>query len=185
MKNPEAVLEEVQYSELSAPAFEAAIYGERTLTGASSAAWLQHPTIKYYHSWQALVPTPSERRVFVAHVSSRKVSTSVAMRKIIGMLELQVSPSNSQEVWLLYISVDPKYQLQQIASNLVRHMVPYLKCHTRELVRSTPSEEGVNKGLQAHLDRVLDEHRVPWRQRVPGSMGYRHGGSSISSAIAF
>jgi ribosomal protein S18 acetylase RimI-like enzyme len=184
MKSADAVLKAAQYSEFSAPEFEAAIYGQHALTGVSNAPWLQHPKLKYYQSWPALVLVPSQRRVFVAHVLSRKVSTSVATRKIIGMLELQVDPSNSQKIWLLYISVDPSYQLRQIASNLALRMVQYLKYQGLELVRSTPSEEGINKGLQAHLDRVLDEHQVSWRQRVPGSMGYRHGGSSISSAIA-
>jgi GNAT superfamily N-acetyltransferase len=159
-------LASVRYAALSGLEFEEAIYGTRSLDGACKTPWLAHPTLKYYHPWPTW-PTAAgaqNRRVFVAYLKWQDHTKAKAdLGRVVGLVELQLSPSNAQEIWLPYVSVDPLFPRKGIAKQLLTQMCEYLKVETRTLVRSTASDEGAEK-IQGFIDGLLDSMGIAWRQ---------------------
>jgi GNAT superfamily N-acetyltransferase len=137
---------------LSGALFDGAIYGARTATE-RNAPWLSPPTLKYFAPRSPLQRAPDTRELFVCHVG----------KTIVGLLELQRSPYNAREAWLMYVSVDPLWQRRGIAAELLEQMASWLASQGLELSRSRASDEGAAR-IQRFIDALLPRYQIVWRQ---------------------
>lgn len=83
---------------------------------------------------------------------------------VLGIAELQVNPSNDQEVWLKYVSVHGKHQGKGIGRELGRMIAEHMQGTNLHLRRSYASDLAISGGYQNYMDRILDEHGVAWSQ---------------------
>ena len=121
---------------------------------------LSSPKLKYYFPWDDWAkPEPVVREVFLA---TQKVRDKKDF-KIVGMIELTLSPFSDKEVWLMFISVDPAFQRQGVSRELLTMLIAYLKETGKLLVRSR-SSEFAPEGFQDFVDKMLNDQHIPWRQ---------------------
>ncbi len=163
-KRPRTAKLSLDYVVLSGAQFDDAVSGRWNGGGDITPRWLESPTLKYYFPRGILMPSTDERAFFLALTApSPTKRTPKPLKRAVGVLELEVNPSDDGEIWLKYITVDPQYQRQGIAKELLALMVSYLKQHPRLLSRSRSSEEGKAK-VQAYISGLLDANALRWKQ---------------------
>lgn len=148
------------YRSLTGPEFSDAVSGIYRGPGDIVPPWLLSPRLKYYLPRSCLVRGPDRRQLLMCLRADPEGS---ACLQAIGILELEVSPYQDDVVWLKYITVDPAFQRQGIARELLAMMVEHLKAHPRKLERSRPSEEGAVR-IKGYIDTLLNSHELPWTQ---------------------
>jgi len=133
---------------------------------------LAPPRLKYYMRRSCLSRSEDQRVFFICsvpltqdmHDPERPHLYDDGYRQLpVGILELEVSPYDPDEMWLKYITVHPDYQRQGIAKRLLAMMVEHMQAHPRLLQRSSASEEGAVK-IQAYIDKLLEDTGIRWRQ---------------------
>lgn len=68
--------------------------------------------------------------------------TAFMGEKIVGMAGLQVNPYNNQELWIKFVSVDPDYQGQGIARQLLGKVYEYAHEKHKNLKSSSFTDDG-------------------------------------------
>lgn len=96
--------------------------------------------------------------------SGRDSRQKVNKYPVLGIAELQVSPTDPNEVWLKYVSVHAKHHGQGIGRELGRMVAKHMQGTGKHLRRSYSSDIALSGGYQSYMDGVLDEHGVPWSQ---------------------
>lgn len=144
---------ELDFIQLTGAQFEASVAHDP-----DARLWLESPKLKYFHPWIDWFK-PVSREVFLA-VEKTKKSKPL---KIVGMIELQTSPTNEKEAWLMFVSVDPRFQRRGVSRKLFAMLIEHLRTSGQFLVRSRPSETAP-EGFQDFVDEVLNAERIPWRQ---------------------
>lgn len=65
--------------------------------------------------------------------------------KIVGLAELEQDPSESRNLWIKFVSVDPEYQGNKFATALIEEIVAFAKHNGYSLEISRYSDEGEKK----------------------------------------
>lgn len=85
--------------------------------------------------------------------------------KIVGMAGVQTNPHWPEQLWIKFISVDPVYQGQGIARNLLERIYRYARDHGQRLKPGSFTEEG------ERLQHIHDEFNL----KYPGVSFKRNG----------
>lgn len=132
--------------------------------------WLLCPKLHYYRhpSWAA---NKADYTYLMCTVSTFSEEHDQTMQRVVGLIELERSPYKGQEhiVWLKYVTVDPQYQGQGIATRLIQMLARHMAKTGDTLQRSYSTEEGMR--IQAKVDQALDEAGVPWTQSHRAEVG--------------
>lgn len=152
--------------DLTGPLFENAMSGRWHENPAlRDLPWLRSPSLKYYHPGFWLRPGEKDTRMFFAAMTApvKDEESGYVLRECVGLLELQTSPHDPKEAWLMYVSVAPEYQRRGLARRMLENMAEHLRKQKQHLHRSRASEEGATK-IQQYLDDFLDHHGIAWTQ---------------------
>ena len=66
-------------------------------------------------------------------------------QKIIGLSELKKNPNNDKNFWLMFISIDPKYQGKGYSHKLIDELFSFLEKNTLPNVFYTLAKKALNK----------------------------------------
>lgn len=110
---------------------------------------------------------PVSRTFYGEHYETGEpISWVETKSQVIGCIELQVSPENSNEVWEKYISVLPEYQGNGYSTKLIEKMIEVMKTHfpTKVLYRSTTSYY-CPSFFPGKVDEYLNSAGIKWKQK--------------------
>lgn len=142
----------VLVEKLTGAQFDSAVYGSR-----DARPWLAVPKLKYY------IPPSSFRqadtRVF--WVASCASDSPHGPRHCAGLLEVETSPYDAHDLWLLYVSVAPEHQRQGIAARMLEGLIEHVRSTGQRLVLSRFTDEGKAK-LKPSLLRRLQAGGIEW-----------------------
>lgn len=88
----------------------------------------------------------------------------VTKNAVVGILELQ-KDTNSDQIWMKYVSVDPDFKQKGICTNLFKTLSLHLpslfdKWGKKILHRSGASKEGIN--ATHRISQILTDAGIPW-----------------------
>ena len=84
--------------------------------------------------------------------------------KVVGLSELEQDPKDTQNFWIKFVSVDPKYQNKGYASELLRQIFQFAKDNRYTLQPSFYSGQGLEK-----LKKVIEKLSVEMGVDLVGS----------------
>lgn len=154
-------MEEIQYQVLDLNHYAARIEGHHPETYEPCPSSLEVGDVKYYEG----VPySPSNKKIeYYFIVATVKAPSNDYKNKIvdrvIGMVELQKSPYDSNVIWLDFLSVAPEYKNKGIGKKLAYEMCNFLKDKPWSLERSRPSDEGL-KYIKSIIDNLVEKHSI-------------------------
>lgn len=87
-------------------------------------------------------------------------------QKIIGLSELKKNPNNDKNFWLMFISVDPKYQGRGYSYKLIDEVFSFSEKNAESLTLSFYSDEG-----EKRIKRKIEEKSTKSLIKVIDSRG--------------
>lgn len=90
----------------------------------------------------------------IAHVEGED-----GLREIVGMAQLQVSPHDTSEIWLEFLSVCEEFRQRGISKRLADLTCRFLSDKPWKLRRSRPSDMGVSY-LKSNMDRLVAQFAI-------------------------
>jgi GNAT superfamily N-acetyltransferase len=79
--------------------------------------------------------------------------------EIVGLSKLEKDPYKNKNLWILFISIDPKYQNKGYASRLAEEIFRYAKKEGYSLETSSYTEIGYEK-LKSLFNKLAEEYSV-------------------------
>ena len=87
-------------------------------------------------------------------------------QKIIGLSELKKNPNNDKNFWLMFISIDPKYQGRGYSHKLIDEFFSFSEKNAESLTLSFYSDEG-----EKRIKRKIEEKSIKSLIKVIDSKG--------------
>ncbi len=87
-------------------------------------------------------------------------------QKIIGLSELKKNPNNDKNFWLMFISIDPKYQGRGYSYKLIDEVFSFSEKNAESLTLSFYSDEG-----EKRIKRKIEEKSIKSSIKVIDSKG--------------
>ena len=87
-------------------------------------------------------------------------------KKIVGLSELKKDPKSDKNFWLMFISIDPKYQGRGYSHKLIDELFSFLEKNAESLTLSFYSDEG-----EKRIKRKIEEKSIKSLIRVIDSKG--------------
>lgn len=171
MAKPSPAQASLQWHQLSGPQFDAAVDGEHDSDWKLvAAAWLKSPKLKYYMRRSALLGNRADTRMFflatVEESPAPRKGRAPALRQAVGMLEIDFEDGSSSTVGLKYVTVDPDFRNQGIATRLYEQLIEHLQKEKLTLYRTRPGKETPSAFTES-ITRMLAQRQVDWHGREP------------------
>ena len=87
-------------------------------------------------------------------------------KKIVGLSELKKDPKSDKNFWLMFISIDPKYQGKGYSHKLIDELFSFLEKNAESLTLSFYSDEG-----EKRIKRKIEEKSIKSLIKVIDSKG--------------